>query len=164
MLVSLRIYIKHKENEDIKQKKSVNRLIKKEKSFGITKLSTYTNFSKKTKLSQKRIMDFLVNAKDAKKIVVGYGAPAKGNTLLNYCNANSELIRYTVDMNPHKQGLYLPGTHIPIRAPQKIFETKPDYVLILPWNLKNEIMKQMKDIRRWGGKFVVPVPEVRIYQ
>ena len=161
---SLRIYIKHKENEDIKQKKSVNRLIKKEKSFGITKLSTYTNFSKKTKLSQKRIMDFLVNAKDAKKIVVGYGAPAKGNMLLNYCNANSELIRYTVDMNPHKQGLYLPGTHIPIRAPQKIFETKPDYVLILPWNLKNEIMKQMKDIRRWGGKFVVPVPEVRIYQ
>jgi len=161
---SLRIYVKHKENKNIKRKKSVNRLIKKEKLFGLTKLSTYTNFSKKTKLSQKRIVDFLVNAKNAKKIVVGYGAPAKGNTLLNYCKANSELIRYTVDMNPHKQGLYLPGTHISIRSPQKIFETKPDYVLILPWNLKNEIMRQMKDIRRWGGKFVVPIPEVRIYR
>ena len=161
---SLRIYVKHKENKNIKTKKVVNKLMKKEKLFGLTKLSTYTNFSKKTELSQKRIVNFLINARNAKKIVVGYGAPAKGNTLLNYCKVNSKLIRYTVDMNPHKQGLYLPGTHIPIRAPQEIFKTKPDYVLILPWNLKDEIMKQMKEIRKWGGKFVVPIPEVKIYQ
>ncbi len=161
---SLRIYVKHKENNNIKTKKTVNKLMKKEKLFGLTKLNTYTNFSKKTELSRKRIVNFLINARNAKKIVVGYGAPAKGNTLLNYCKVNSKLIRYTVDMNPHKQGLYLPGTHIPIRAPQEIFKTKPDYVLILPWNLKDEIMKQMKEIRKWGGKFVVPIPEVKIYQ
>jgi len=95
---------------------------------------------------------------------VGYGAPAKGNTLLNYCGVGIDFIDYTVDLSPHKQGLYLPGTHLPIFPPEKINETKPDYVLILPWNLKDEVMNQMAHIREWGGQFVVPIPELKVYQ
>jgi C-methyltransferase C-terminal domain len=94
--------------------------------------------------------------------VVGYGAPAKGNTLLNYCGVRTDFIDYTVDRSPHKQGLFLPGTHIPIHAPDRIRETKPDYVLILPWNLKDEIIRQMADVRAWGGRFVVPIPRVEL--
>ncbi len=95
--------------------------------------------------------------------MVGYGAPAKGNTLLNYCGIRTDFIDYTTDLSPHKQGLYLPGVHIPIYAPEKIIETKPDYVLILPWNLKNEIIEQMKEVRSWGGKFVTPIPTIEIH-
>ena len=94
--------------------------------------------------------------------VVGYGAPAKGNTLLNYCGVRTDLLEYTVDRSPHKQGRFLPGMHIPVYAPDQIRETRPDYVLILPWNLKNEIVEQMAEVRGWGGKFVVPIPEVRV--
>jgi hypothetical protein len=94
--------------------------------------------------------------------VVGYGAPAKGNTLLNYCKIDNRLMKFTVDISIHKQGLYLPGTHIPIYAPEKIKDEKPDYVFILPWNLKDEIMTQLQYIRGWGGKFVIPIPKVRI--
>jgi hypothetical protein len=96
------------------------------------------------------------------KSVVGYGAPAKGNTLLNYCGIAADMIDYTVDRSPYKQGLFLPGTHIPIHAPEHIAETRPDYVLVLPWNLTDEIMSEMAHIREWGGKFVIPVPEVQI--
>ena len=96
------------------------------------------------------------------KTVVGYGAPAKGNTLLNYCGISRDLINYTVDRSPHKQGLYLPGTHLPVFAPEKLDETKPDYVLILPWNIKDEIMEQVGHIRKWGGKFVVPIPRLEV--
>jgi hypothetical protein len=95
--------------------------------------------------------------------VVGYGAPAKGNTLLNYCGIRSDLLPYTVDRSPHKQGLFLPGTRIPVHAPERIAETRPDYVLILPWNLREEIMSQLAFIRDWGGRFVTPVPEVRVW-
>jgi len=125
---------------------------------------TYTNFSREVYSTREGLVNFLVKAKKAKKIVVGYGAPAKGNTLLNFCKIDSKLIKYTVDMNPDKQGLYLPGTHIPIYNPEKIKDTKPDYVFILPWNLKDEIMTQLKYIRKWGGKFVIPIPEVKILQ
>jgi hypothetical protein len=93
---------------------------------------------------------------------VGYGAPAKGNTLLNYCEIDGDLLEYTVDRNTLKQGRYLPGSHLPILSPDKIFETKPDYVLMLPWNLQEEIMVDMQGIRAWGGQFVVPIPEVKI--
>ena len=96
--------------------------------------------------------------------MVGYGAPAKGNTLLNYCGVGANLIQYTVDLSPHKQGHLLPGSRIPIYSPEKIRETKPDYVLILPWNLKEEIMKQMSHVRQWGSKFVTPIPELRILE
>ena len=108
------------------------------------------------------IWEFFIKAKKDKKSIVGYGAPAKGNTLLNYCGIGTDFIDYTVDKNPHKQGLYLPGTNIAILNPDKIFETKPDYVLILAWNFKEEIMEQMKEIQEWGGKFVILIPEVTI--
>jgi hypothetical protein len=108
-------------------------------------------------------LSFLIAAKQNRKSIVAYGAPAKGNTLLNYCGIRTDLIDYTVDRSPHKQNLFLPGTHIPIYHPDKVRETKPDYLLILPWNLKLEIMDQMAYIREWGGQFVVPIPEVQVY-
>ena len=109
-------------------------------------------------------MEIFINANRQGKKVACYGAPAKGNTLLNYCGIKNDLIEYTVDISPHKQGFYLPGTHIPIMNPNHIKKNKPDYVLILAWNLKEEIMEQMQFIRKWGGKFVVPIPNVRIIQ
>lgn len=108
------------------------------------------------------LLSFLIEARRANQTVAGYGAPGKGNTLLNYCGIRTDLLDYTVDRSPHKQGLYLPGTGIPIHSPERIFETKPDYVLILPWNLKEEISVQMAGIRRWGGKFVVAIPELSV--
>ena len=161
---SLRIFVKHKDNNVQKERKSVKKMLEKEKTFGLKKISTYTNFSQEVNLIKKELLNFLGKAKKDKKTVVGYGAPAKGNTLLNFCEINFELIDYTVDISPHKQEMYLPGSHILIKNPNEIFKTKPDYVLILPWNLKKEIMVQMKDIRKWGGKFVIPIPEVKIYQ
>jgi hypothetical protein len=115
------------------------------------------------KETKRKLLDFLIKAKREGKTVVGYGAPGKGNTLLNYCGIRTDFLDYTVDRNPYKQGKFLPGTHIPIYHPDKIAETKPDYVLILPWNFKDEIIKQMASIRDWGGQFVVPIPEVRVY-
>ena len=112
--------------------------------------------------TKQKLVEFLVSAKRAGKRVVGYGAPAKGNTLLNYCGVGRELVEYTVDRNPHKQGRYLPGTHIPIFEPERISVTKPDYILILPWNLKNEIINQLSFARAWGAQFVVPIPEPQI--
>jgi hypothetical protein len=106
---------------------------------------------------------FLIDAKNEGKTIVGYGAPAKGNTLLNYCGVRTDFIDYTVDRSPHKQDLLLPGTHIPIYHPDKIKETRPDYLIILPWNLKDEIMEQMKHIRDWGGKFVVFIPTTQVF-
>ncbi len=108
------------------------------------------------------LLRFLEECKDNGKTVVGYGAPAKGNTLLNYCGVGTDLIQYTVDASPHKQNHYLPGSHIPIYSPDKIKQTKPDYVLILPWNIQDEIIRQMAHIRGWGGKFMVAIPEIRI--
>ena len=104
-----------------------------------------------------------VDAKQAGRSVVCYGAAAKGNTLLNYCGVRTDLVDYAVDRSPHKQGLFLPGSHIPIHAPEKVMETKPDYLLILPWNLRDEIMEQMSAIRAWGGRFVVPIPNVQVF-
>ena len=161
---SLRIFVKHKDNNFEKERKSVKKILEKEKIFGLKKISTYTNFSQEVNSIRKELLNFLHKAKKDKKTVVGYGAPAKGNTLLNFCEINFELIDYTVDISPHKQKMYLPGSHILIKNPNEIFKTKPDYVLILPWNLKKEIMVQMKDIHKWGGKFVIPIPEVKIYQ
>ena len=160
---SLRIFVKHKDNNFEKERKSVKKILEKEKIFGLKKISTYTNFSQEVNSIKKELLNFLHKAKKDKKTVVGYGAPAKGNTLLNFCEINFELIDYTVDISPHKQKMYLPGSHILIKNPNEIFKTKPDYVLILPWNLKKEIMVQMKDIHKWGGKFVIPIPEVKIY-
>ena len=114
--------------------------------------------------SKRELLRFLIDAKEEGKSIAGYGAPAKGNTLLNYCGIRTDFLDYTVDRSPYKQGRFLPGTHIPIHAPDRIRETRPDYVLILPWNLKEEIVEQMADVRDWGGRFVVAIPEVRVLE
>ena len=159
---SLRIYVKHKENNLKNISESVNVILEKEKKFGILNLTTYQDFSGKIKSLKNQIKVFFENAKKDKKKVVCYGAAAKGNTLLNYCEIGKDAIEYTVDKSPHKQGLYLPGSHIPIHEPERIKDTKPDFVVILPWNIKNEIINEISYVRDWGGKFVILVPEVKI--
>ncbi len=109
-----------------------------------------------------QILEFLIAARREGKLVVGYGAPAKGNTLLNYCGVGPELLRFTVDRSPHKQGRFLPGVQIPIFAPERILEVRPDYVFILPWNIKDEIIEQMRAVRDWGGRFVIPIPTLQV--
>ena len=160
---SLRIFVKHSENKTHKISENVEKLLNKEKEFKLHDYSTYLGFSKKAENIKNKFNSFLEKAHLEGRSVVCYGAPAKGNTLLNYCRISSERIEYTVDLSPHKQGLFLPGTHLAIKSPSIIKETKPDYIIILPWNLKDEIMEQMKDIKKWGGKFVIPIPEVKIY-
>jgi hypothetical protein len=120
-------------------------------------------FSEQVKLAKWELLDFLIERRREGSRIVAYGAPAKGNTLLNYCGVGTDFIEYTCDLNPHKQGHYLPGTHIPIRAPEVIRETRPDLVFILPWNLKDEIMEQLSFVREWGGRFLVRTPELRVY-
>jgi hypothetical protein len=161
---SLRFFIKHKENNDSKFEvtKNVNLFLKKENNFGLTKFSTYQEFSPQVHKIKRKIWKFFIDAEKNNKKIVAYGAPAKGNTLLNFCGIDKNMIQYTVDLNPHKQGKFLPGTHIPILHPNKIKITKPDYLLILPWNLKEEIIEQMSFIRDWGGKFIVLIPQVKI--
>ncbi|CAG0940574.1 partial C-methyltransferase, partial [Candidatus Brocadiaceae bacterium] len=159
---SLRIYARHTDDASKPIGKKIIDLKKREESLGFTHLEHYFSFSEKLKETKRKILTFLIEAKRNGKSIVGYGAPAKGNTLLNYCGIRTDFIDYTVDLSPHKQGHYLPGTHIPIYNPDKIRETKPDYVVILPWNLKNEIMGQMAYIREWGGKFVVFIPGVEV--
>jgi hypothetical protein len=126
-------------------------------------MEQYSTFAEKVKETKRKLLDFLIKAKREGKSIVGYGAPGKGNTLLNYCGVRTDFIDYTVDKNVYKQGKFLPGTHIPIYEPNRIKETKPDYLFILPWNFKDEIMEQNAFIRQWGGKFVVPIPQVTVY-
>ena len=159
---SLRIYAKHKTNENFQIKNSVNELLEKEKDFGLLNLSFYLEFSKKVESIKKELIEFFKNTKQNEEKIVCYGAAAKGNTLLNFCKINKDYIDYVVDNNPHKQGLYLPGSHIPIKNPKEIMKTKPDFILILPWNIKEEIMKDISFIQDWGGKFVIPIPKVTI--
>lgn len=160
---SLRIYARHDDNNGLPATENVGRLRQTENQLGYTRPDTYSGFSEQVKETKRKLLEFLIEAKRSGKTVVSYGAPAKGNTLLNYCGVRTDFIDYTVDLSPHKQGLYLPGTRIPILSPERISETRPDYILILPWNLKDEIMKQMGHVRAWGGKFVVPIPEVKVY-
>lgn len=160
---SIRIYGKHIEDNSKKVSLRVNQLLKRENEAGMLSLEYYQQFSEKVRKTKRGILDFLINAKNEGKTIAGYGAPGKGNTLLNYCGIRTDFLDYTVDRNPHKQGNFLPGTLIPIYAPDKIRETKPDYVFILPWNLKEEIMESMSFIQDWGGKFVVPIPEIKVY-
>ena len=159
---SLRIYVKHKEDQEKKVSIRVTDLLKKEEAAGLLNLSTYYNFGEKVKSTKRQLLQFLIKEKNAQKRIVGYGAPAKGNTLLNYCGIRTDFLDYTVDRNPEKQNKFLPGTHIPVKHPDVIKEDKPDYVLILPWNIKKEIMEQMNYIKDWGGKFVIPIPAVTV--
>jgi C-methyltransferase C-terminal domain/Putative zinc binding domain/Methyltransferase domain len=159
---SLRIYACHVDALAHPTTHAVEAMRRREKEAGLDLVETYSAFADKVKLTKRKILSFLIEAKSSGKITVGYGAPGKGNTLLNYCGIRSDLLEYTVDRNPYKQGKYLPGTHIPILSPEIIAETRPDYVFILPWNLKDEIVQQLSFIRDWGGKFVVPIPELCI--
>ena len=161
---SLRIYARHDSDASKPVLEAVNNLRNEEIEAGFKDAEIYTRFAEQVKETKRKLLSFLIDAKRQGKAVVGYGAPAKGNTLLNYCGIRNDFIDYTVDLSPHKQGLFLPGTHLPIFSPERIRETKPDYVLILPWNLKDEVMNQMAHIRVWGGQFVVPIPELKIYQ
>ncbi|MEE8515344.1 MAG: class I SAM-dependent methyltransferase, partial [Alphaproteobacteria bacterium] len=158
---SLRLYGRHA-GAGIGQSETLIRLKAEETAAGLDDIGSYMDFAEGARHTKRALLRFLIEAKGEGKSIAAYGAPAKGNTLLNYCGIRGDFLDYTVDRNPHKQGLYLPGTRIPILAPERIFETKPDYVLILPWNLKDEIMEQMAAIRQWGGRFVVPIPEVEI--
>ncbi|RPJ83137.1 MAG: class I SAM-dependent methyltransferase [Acidobacteria bacterium] len=159
---SLRIYGCHTGQEPAKVSAQVSELLSLEEEAGLTQLNTYVQFRQKVLDTKIGLVEFLISAKRRGKKVAAYGAPAKGNTLLNVCGIRSDLIDYTVDLSPHKQGLYLPGTHIPIYAPNEVGRTRPDYLLILPWNLRREITEQMSFIREWGGQFVVPVPQLEI--
>lgn len=156
---SLRIYVHHTECTGHQSSPRVDALRARERAAGLTSLRAYSDFGEKANRAKHALLSFLISARRDRKKVVGYGAPAKGNTLLNYCGIRTDLLEYTVDRSPHKRGCYLPGSHIPIYSPERIMETRPDYVLILPWNLKNEIVAQMAGIREWGGRFVIPIPE-----
>jgi 2-polyprenyl-3-methyl-5-hydroxy-6-metoxy-1,4-benzoquinol methylase len=160
---SLRIYGRHTDNDALPITDRARELHDREVNAGFTKMEHYSAFGEQVKETKRKLLDFLIEAKRQGKSIAGYGAPGKGNTLLNYCGIRTDFLDYTVDRNPYKHGKFLPGTHIPIYPPEKIQETKPDYVFILPWNFKDEIMSQMAGIREWGGRFVVPIPEVKVY-
>lgn len=159
---SLRIYARHLEDRTKPASDAVRRLREYEASEGLERLETYAAFDERVKETKRRLLEFLIGAKRDGKKIVGYGAPGKGNTLLNYCGIRRDFLDFTVDRSPHKQGRYTPGTHIPILSPEEIARARPDYVLILPWNLKEEIMLQMAHIRQWGGRFVVPIPTTAV--
>ncbi|NLE26758.1 MAG: class I SAM-dependent methyltransferase [Clostridiaceae bacterium] len=159
---SLRVYACHSEFTAHSIEENVVMMKEKEEAFGMKDLETYRAFAKKVRSVKFELLETLLALKKEGKTIVGYGAPAKGNTLLNYCGIRTDFIDYTVDRSPYKQGKFLPGTHIPILKPERIRETQPDYVWILPWNLKEEIMEQMSYIREWGGRFIVAIPSVEV--
>jgi 2-polyprenyl-3-methyl-5-hydroxy-6-metoxy-1,4-benzoquinol methylase len=160
---SLRVYVSHAESLENPVSNRCGVLLDKERAYGLDRLETYSSFEPRVRQAKRGFLQFLIQAKTEGKIIAGYGAPAKGNTLLVYCGVRTDFVDFTVDKSPHKQGLYLPGTLIPIKGPEELRRAKPDYVVILPWNLKDEIMEQIAFIREWGGKFVVPIPSVAVY-
>jgi len=160
---SLRLYARHVEDSSKPVAPRVRELAAAEEAAGLRRPDYYAAFEERVKDTKRRLLEFLIQARRQGRTIVGYGAPGKGNTLLNYCGIRTDFLPYTVDKSPYKQGKFLPGTHIPVHAPEKIRETRPDYVLILPWNLKDEIIRQLAYIREWGGQFVVPIPEPRVY-
>ena len=161
---SLRIFARHTENNTglVEVTDRVANVRAQETDFGLTNMSTYTSFGDKVKTTKRKLLRFLIDARENGNSIVCYGAAAKGVTLVNYCGVRDDLVDYVVDKSPHKQNHFMPGVRIPIYGPDKIFETRPDYVLILPWNLKKEITEQMAGIAEWGGRFVVPIPEVEL--
>jgi SAM-dependent methyltransferase len=160
---SLRIYGCHAEDATKQMSGDARGLLDREREAGFDDLATYTSFGEEVERDKREILSFLIDLKQQGRRIVGYGAPAKGNTLLNYCGIRTDFIDYTCDLNPHKQGHYLPGSHIPIRDPDAIRQDRPDIVLVLPWNLRAEIMEQLSFIREWGGRFAVRAPELRLF-
>ncbi len=160
---SLRIYAKHGENASIPIGPRVAELRDRELDAGLDRLETYTGFDERVRSVKRNLLEFLIGARRDGKSIVGYGAPAKATTLLNYCGVRSDFVDYVVDRSPHKQGRFLPGTHLEIRDPSDVERTRPDFLLILPWNLKDEIVEQMSHVRAFGCRFVVPIPETTVH-
>ncbi len=161
---SLRVYVSRADGRSTTVSAQVTDLLRREREAGLATLAPYLSFAGQAEIAKRRLLSFLIQAKGEGKSIVGYGAPAKGNTLLNYCGVRSDFIDYVVDRNPLKQGRLLPGTRIPIHDPERIRETRPDYLLLLPWNLRDEIIGQMSYVREWGCRFVTPLPDVRLYE
>jgi SAM-dependent methyltransferase len=159
---SLRVYACHAERGDVTATDRVAAMTAREREAGYRDLAVYVAFNERVAATKREVLRCLIDAKEAGKTIVGYGAPAKGTTLLNYCGVGRDMLDYTVDKSPHKQGLYLPGVHIPIRHPNEIRRTRPDYVFILPWNIRDEVMEEMADIRDWGGRFMVRAPDMTV--
>jgi hypothetical protein len=156
---SLRVYARH---APVEVSANVGAVLEKEHAAKLDAWEGYASFQSATERVKLALVSFLLDAKRSGKRVVGYGAPAKGNTLLNYCGIRTDLLPFTVDRSPHKQGLFLPGTHIPVRAPEALDEARPDYVLVLPWNLRDELVKQLAHVKGWGGKLVFAIPELEL--
>jgi hypothetical protein len=161
---SLRLFACHDAVDSGTIQPAVQKMREREIAAGICKLETYSRFGEKVRETKRALLELLIGIKRAGKSVVGYGAPAKGNTLLNYCGIGTDFLDYTVDISPHKQNHFLPGTHIPIHHPDMIRRTRPDYILILPWNLRDEVIAQLADIRQWGGRFVIPIPSAEVIE
>jgi SAM-dependent methyltransferase len=161
---SLRIYASHAEDHAKPISSAVTALLLREREAGLERIERYAEFEENVKETKRKLLEFLIQAKREGKKIVGYGAPGKGNTLLNYCGIRTDFLDFTVDRNPYKHGRFLPGTHIPIFPPEHLRAARPDYVFILPWNLRNEIIEQLSFIREWGGKFIVPIPFVWVYE
>jgi SAM-dependent methyltransferase len=159
---SIRIFARHTGDSSKPVGDRVRELRQRELGLGFDRLETYQTFGEQVKSTKRQLLSFLIALKDQGKSIAGYGAPGKGNTLLNYCGIGPDFLDYTVDRSPHKQGRYTPGMHIPILPPEQIRKSRPDYVLILPWNLKDEITAQMSFIREWGGQFIIPIPKPTI--
>ncbi len=159
---SLRIYARPAADESRPVSQRVLELRAREEAAGYRDMATYRRFEQQVRATKRKLLSLLIEAKGAGKKIVGYGAPGKGNTLLNYCGIREDFLDFTVDRNPYKQGKFLPGTHIPIFAPERLDEAKPDLILILPWNFKQEIMTQLAYVRDWGGRFIVPIPEATV--
>jgi hypothetical protein len=155
---SLRIYACHADNERLGESAALAALRERELVAGYGDIATYSVFEARARETKRKLLEYLIDAKRAGKTVVGYGAPGKGNTLLNYCGIRTDFLDFTVDRNPYKQGRFLPGTHIPIHPPERIDEVKPDFIFILPWNFKDEILAQLAHARDWGARFIVPIP------
>lgn len=162
---SLRIFAAHAENSSptARVTERIAKVRENETTFGLTRMSTYNGFGEKVKATKRKLLQFLIESKNAGKRIACYGAAAKGVTLVNYCGVRDDLVDYVVDKSPYKQNHFMPGVRIPIYGPERVFETKPDYLLILPWNLRKEIAQQMAGIRDWGGQFVVPIPKVEVF-
>jgi SAM-dependent methyltransferase len=155
---SLRIYCAHAEDDSKAETDAARELLDRERAAGYEHLDTYLGYGRRVQEDKRQILSFLIDLKSKGQRVVGYGAPAKGNTLLNYCGIGTDFVDYTCDLNPHKQGHLLPGSHIPIVSPEQIREDRPDVVLILPWNLKDEIVQQLSFVGDWGGRFAARTP------
>ena len=160
---SLRVYVQHEAGPHV-TKEAVAALVAREHGEGLRSADRYARFGAEVEKSKHALLELLIELRRAGKHVAGYGAPGKGNTLLNYCGIRTDLIEYTVDRSPYKQGLFTPGTHIPIHGPERIAETRPDFVVVLPWNLLDEIVHQLAYITEWGGRLIVPVPLARIVE